>query len=462
MNHKIFLCLMILMIISTQSVFTQTEIKGAGNTSATITLKTMNKDNTPSMTILDDGNIGMGTTTPTQKLEVNGMIYSTAGGIKFPDGSVLASAPLPTPYARVYTVAQSGGDFTSIQQAINQCMVGPGGLPSRNNPFLVRVMPGVYNEGPICQPFVDLMGSGKHSCTITGMMIASDSCNIQDFFLQGGVACNGTSPFIIHNLITARMTDNQDGIYINAPGRPWIKENEIRQCNGYGIFCNGFGADAWIIGNKISGNSGGGIRCQNSSPTISNNYITYNQHYGIYVAGAIGTPAEPTIDDNVIAYTTNAASHGQGISVNFYAEPRIIANDIYLNNVGIEIDPPSQPSIIGNNINYNHAAGIACFSPGATKKVVIMSNHIHSNTGQQPPPGILGAGIFVSNCDPLITQNNVAQNRRIVGQYNDIDYSPCVISTPMISLNVYDFINRSTPAAGGLYNVNSAGASIAP
>ncbi len=461
MVHKIFLCLMILMIIHQIQTFAQTEIKGAGNTSATITLKTMNSDNTPSMTILDDGNAGIGTTTPTQKLEVNGIIYSSGGGIMFPDGSVMTSAPAATPYAKVYTVALSGGDFNSITLAIQQCLIDPLNPPSRNNPFLVRVMPGIYNEVVQCQSFVDLSGSGKHSCTITGMVIGSDSCLIENFFLQGGVTCNLTSPFILHNIITAQATDNQDGIYIKN-SRPWIKGNEIRACNGYGIFCDGFGADAWIIDNKISFNKGGGVRCQNSSPTISNNYITHNKHYGIYVAGAEGTPAEPTIDDNVIGYTDNPDNHGIGIAVSFFAEPRIIANDIYINDIGIEIDPPSQPSIIGNNINYNHAAGIVCYSPGATKRVVIMSNHIHSNTGQQPPPGINGAGIYINNCNPMITQNNVAQNRRVQGQYNDIDYSPCVISFPMISMNVYDFINRSTPAAGGLYNVTSTGTSINP
>lgn len=38
------------------------------------------------------GNIGMGTSTPGQKLEVAGTVYSTSGGFKFPDGSTQTTA----------------------------------------------------------------------------------------------------------------------------------------------------------------------------------------------------------------------------------------------------------------------------------------------------------------------------------------------------------------------------------
>ena len=38
------------------------------------------------------GNVGIGTTNPTQKLQVAGTVYSTSGGFKFPDGSLQATA----------------------------------------------------------------------------------------------------------------------------------------------------------------------------------------------------------------------------------------------------------------------------------------------------------------------------------------------------------------------------------
>lgn len=460
MVPRTLLLLALMMIFNAgQRAFSQVEVQGAGVTGATKAFVVTNANPDTAMVILDNGRVGIGTTTPTKKFEVNGVIYTSSGGYMFPDGSIMFSAP--TGYAKVYTVALAGGDFTSIQMAINACAGA-----SKTNPYLVMVMPGVYNEPNInCKKFVDLRGSGKHSCVITGTVNGEDSCLIENFKIRQGIYCNGKSPFILHNMIMRTDSAFACGIKVTNAGHPWIKENDILDCNGYGIICEGFGCDAWIIANNILRNQGGGIQCQHSSPTISNNFIDYNYKYGIYVTGQSGTPSEPTIDDNVIGHTmSTGGGHSIGVSISLHAEPRLIANDIYVNDVGIEIDPPAQPSIIGNNINYNNYAGIVTYSAGLNKNVVIMGNHIHSNTGTGNPFLFTSAGISVMNGDPMITQNNVSQNRtNPQGSYADIDYSGCAGVFPMISLNVYDYINRSgVGTAGGLYNVTSAGVAINP
>jgi len=48
------------------------------------------------LTVTNSSNVGIGTTTPASKLEVAGIVHSTMGGFKFPDGSIQTSAsPVP-------------------------------------------------------------------------------------------------------------------------------------------------------------------------------------------------------------------------------------------------------------------------------------------------------------------------------------------------------------------------------
>jgi hypothetical protein len=306
-----------------------------------------------------------------------------------------------------------------------------------------------------------MSGSGKYSTVINAPVIGNDSCVIENFYMTQGLVCVGVSPFVLHNVITNKTADQSDGIFINTPNpdstaTPWIKENEILDCNGYGILCQGFGSDAWILANKILRNQIGGINCTESSPTISNNIIDENSVFGIFIIGIEGTPAEPTIDDNVISYN-GYQQGGFGIHIDGFAEPRIFANDIYLNECGIQILGLTQPSIHNNNVNYNYEAGIRCFSSGATKPPVIMGNHLHSNcpgdgSGFQP------GGIFILDCSPVISHNVVINNDRSGGVTDpDVDYAGCSTAWPTLSYNVYDNRFASATSAPGQYNTTSLG-----
>ncbi|UCE07404.1 MAG: hypothetical protein JSW07_05065, partial [bacterium] len=67
--------------------------------------------NNVGMFIKDGGNVGIGTFNPNEKLEVAGIVHSTEGGFKFPDGSIQSTAA-GSASTQYYTIAPS--DFTEI------------------------------------------------------------------------------------------------------------------------------------------------------------------------------------------------------------------------------------------------------------------------------------------------------------------------------------------------------------
>ena len=66
------------------------------------------------------------------------------------------------PYAGVVVVAKSGGDFTSVQAAIDSITSA-----DVDNPYLVWIAPGVYEEGVTMAPYVHLQGAGQEATIIS-------------------------------------------------------------------------------------------------------------------------------------------------------------------------------------------------------------------------------------------------------------------------------------------------------
>ena len=74
-----------------------------------------------------DGNVGIGTATPTEKLTVVGVIESTSGGVKFPDGTTQSTAvtPLAIPAGMVaFFAAACPSGWTAYASAEGRLLVG--------------------------------------------------------------------------------------------------------------------------------------------------------------------------------------------------------------------------------------------------------------------------------------------------------------------------------------------------
>jgi hypothetical protein len=80
----------------------------------------------------------------------------------------LHASQLGADYQNVVVVAKSGGDYTSVQAAIDS-VTGA----AADNPYLVWVAPGVYQEQVTMKPYVHLQGAGQEATVITSTASSS-------------------------------------------------------------------------------------------------------------------------------------------------------------------------------------------------------------------------------------------------------------------------------------------------
>jgi hypothetical protein len=179
-------------------------------------------------------------------------------------------------YANVVVVAKSGGDYTSVQAAIDSIDTA-----SESNRYLVKVMPGVYNERVVMKEYVDIEGSGElntritytGSSTLQGTLEGANNAELSSLTVEntGGalytvaIYNNSDSPHLTQVTAIASGGTTNYGVYNNSSSSPVMTDVSASASGGI----NSYG-----VRNNSSSPVMTGVNASASGGT--NNYGVYN------------------------------------------------------------------------------------------------------------------------------------------------------------------------------------------
>jgi hypothetical protein len=212
-------------------------------------------------------------------------------------------------YANVIVVAKSGGDFTDPVAAVNSITNA-----SVTNPYLVKIMPGIYGVGAtslIMKDYVDIEGSGQNVTKIVGdspalaLVMGASNSEIRLLTLNASNLNNATWVMWCSDGCPS-STDvamiGPHGVYVGALK---VKLNNVNIVanSAYGYAVNSVSGNTDIIVNNSTISSNGvGIGAYGGAVQINNSTISINGDNGFGV-GSINT--DTTILNSQISVVGN-------------------------------------------------------------------------------------------------------------------------------------------------------------
>ncbi|WP_238613466.1 hypothetical protein [Candidatus Oscillochloris fontis] len=283
-------------------------------------------------------------------------------------GMTLNGTTFNVHYAQVIVVAQSGGDYTSIQAALDS--ITDAGV---GKPYLVYVAPGVYEERVTMKAYVTIEGAGEGATIIrwsggstnplsesgSATLEGANNATLRHLSVESiagagtayavGIHNNSVAPTISNVTVTVSGGNFNYGIHNISSSSPTISNVTITIPSGsvsVGIFnyaasptisnvtvaasgeINSYGIVSYYSTPTISnvtvtaygGTNNYGISNTNASPTISNVTVTASggtNNYGIFNI----FDSSPTITN--VTVTASGGTYSYGIQNNFSASPTI-------------------------------------------------------------------------------------------------------------------------------------------